>query len=434
MRLRRLPLLVASVTAIALLGACGTGPAEQETPKPTESAPETEGTDEEEPAGALAGDVNLWVYPVIADEAEHKGFWDKQIAAFNAENPDVNVKVEIYPWANRDEAITTAIASNTTPDGIYLIPDQLATYDKSLESIDTYLSADHKADILPNVVESVTIDGRMLGAPLLTSSNPLICNAKAFAEIGVTDYPSTWDELLALAPQFKEKDIYVTNYSGAIEQTLNLTFYPLLWQAGGSVFTEDGSDVAFNSPEGVKALEFVKTLVDNGWVEKDLITTTPATEQTAIADNRVACTWLQGALEVTDFWGTENVVVLDPLKEQESVAYGTVGSLSMFANSKNKEATAAFIEFATSGDSLVEYLTTAKYFSPLASTGALYADDPIFGAIEKTIPLSTVGELHANSREVQGVLAPEIQAALLGDKTPEQALKDAAEEASYLLK
>ncbi len=43
-----------------------------------------------------------------------------------------------------------------------------------------------------------------------------------------------------------------------------------------------------------------------------------------------------------------------------------------------------------------------------------------------TCPDTTVGELNASSRALMGVLAPEIQAALLGDKSPEDALKDAA--------
>ena len=66
--------------------------------------------------GAASGSVTMWTYPVIADEAAHKAFWDEQIAAFQEENPDVDVKVEIYPWAGRDETLATAIAGNKGPD------------------------------------------------------------------------------------------------------------------------------------------------------------------------------------------------------------------------------------------------------------------------------------------------------------------------------
>lgn len=386
------------------------------------------------PDDSLSGEVTMWMYPVIADEAQHRQYWDDLIAAFNEEHPDVDVNVEIYPWANRDEAITTAIASNTAPDAIYLIPDQLPGYRGAIEPIEPYLDDSYVADILPNVAASISGEDGLLGVPLLTSSNTLICDQQAFDAIGVSEYPSTWDDLLALAPQFAEEDIYVTNYWGSAEVTLNMTFYPLLWQAGGDVFAEDGSDVAFNSPEGVEALEFLVELAQNGWIERDLIATSPSIEQTAIAQNRVACTWQSAPMDVTDFWGgEENVIVLDPLTDAETVSYGTVGTLSMFSSSDAPEATAAWLEFAASPDAVVDYVTQSNYFSPLESTGALYADDPIYGPIEETVQYVTVGPLHESSREVMGALAPEIQSALLGDKSAQQALDDAAAAARSLL-
>lgn len=397
------------------------------------------GSDSDEPVATtdpqdLSGDVTMWMYPVIFDETEHRAYWDDKIAEFKEEYPDVNVTVDIYPWANRDEAIATAIASQTAPDAIYLIPDQLAAYKNALAPVEPYLSDEHLADILPNVTEAISPDGELLAAPLLTSSNTLICNQQAFDAIGVSDYPTTWDDLLELAPQFKEEGIYVTNYWGSAEVTLNMTFYPLLWQAGGDVFSEDGTDVAFNSPEGVKALEFLQELADGDYIERDLIATNPSIEQTAIAQNQVACTWQSTPADVEGFWGgAENIIVQPPLTETETVSYGTVGSLAMFESSENKEATAAWLEFATSADAVAEYVTSANQFSPLASTGELYADDPVYSAVEETIQYVAVGPLHESSREVMGILAPEIQAALLGNKTAQEALDSAAQAAQQLI-
>lgn len=383
--------------------------------------------------GALSGEVTMWIYPVIADETTHQDFWDAQVTAFQAENPDVEVKVEVYPWAGRDESLTTAIAASTGPDVVYLIPDQLATYQSSIEPIDDYLSAEHVADILPNVKDSITVDGQMLGSPLLTSSNPLVCDKAAFDAIGATEYPSTWDDLMDVAPALKEQGIYATNYWGSPEVTLNMTFYPLLWQAGGDVFSEDGTEVAFNSDEGVKALEYLVELNEGGYLEPDLITTTPSIEQTALAQNKVACTWQSGPADVEAYWGAENIVIQPPLTDEETVGYGTVGSLSMLKGAEDKAAAGAWIDFVTSAEPVTEFVTTAKMFSPLTSTGELYADDPVYGAIEKTIPDTTVGPVNEHSREVMGVLAPEIQAALLGQKSAQEALDAAAKSAEALL-
>ncbi|WP_348789147.1 extracellular solute-binding protein [Leifsonia sp. NPDC080035] len=379
--------------------------------------------------------VTMWIYPVIADEAAHKSLWDKTVKAFEAEHKDITVKYEIYPWANRDESLSTAIAAGKGPDLVYLIPDQLSTYAKSIEPMNEYLPKDQQSDILDNVKDSITVDGKLLGAPILTSSNALMCDKKAFDAAGITDYPSTWDDLTALAPKFKEKGIYITQYYGSPDVTLNMTFYPLLWQAGGSVYSKDGSKVAFDSKAGAKALQLISDFAKKGYIEKDLISTMPSLEQTAIATNKVACTWQSLPTDVKTFWGgDENIVIKPPLKDEESVAYGTVGSLAMLKGAKDKTAAGEFAAFATNAENSKAYDLAAGYFSPLKSTGELYADDPVQSAIEKTIPTVRVGELQPSARAVMGALAPEIQAALLGTKTPEQALKDAAAAAQPLIK
>ncbi|HEY0698139.1 MAG TPA: sugar ABC transporter substrate-binding protein [Micromonospora sp.] len=413
MRVRRFAPVAVAALVTGLLAACGGG---------------SDGT-----SGGEKQSVTMWIYPVVPDEATHKGFWDEQVAAFAKDHPNVDVKVEIFPWAKREESLTTAIAGGKGPDVVYLIPDQLGKFNKMIEPVDEYLSADAKNDYLDNVRAAVTLDGKMLGAPILTSSNPLMCNAKVFAAAGVTEYPKTWADLLAVAPKFKAKGFDVTNYYADPNATLNQSFYPLLWQAGGNVFSPDGKSVAFDGPEGVKALTFLKQLVDGGYLEKDLLTSIPAFEQTNVAKNKVACTWQHVPADVESFWGKENIKILPPLADAKSVGYGTVGSLSILKGSKAKKAAGEWVAFATSPEVATAYDKKSKYFSAKKSAGALYADDPVASAMEQTLTSTTVGSLNEKSREVMGVLAPEIQAALIGKKTPEQALADAAKAAQALL-
>lgn len=125
--------------------------------------------------------VTMWTYPVIVDEAQHRAYWDETVKAFQAANPDITVKVEIFPWANRDQALATAIAGNKGPDVVYLIPDQLPKYARNIEPVDKYLDDASKSDYHENVMQSVTIDGKMMGAPILTSAATPICNKKVFA-------------------------------------------------------------------------------------------------------------------------------------------------------------------------------------------------------------------------------------------------------------
>jgi multiple sugar transport system substrate-binding protein len=384
--------------------------------------------------GAASGSVTMWTYPVIADEAVHKEFWDAKIAEFTEANPDVDVSVEIYPWAGRDETLATAIAGGKGPDVVYLIPDQLPKYAKSLAPVDAFV-ADQSDGLRENARAAVTVDDAMLGSPLLMNAKPLVCNAEAFEEIGEADnYPATWDDLMALAPKFQDAGYDVTNYWGAVDATLNESFYPLLWQAGGSVFSEDGTEVAFDSAEGVEALRFATDLAQGGYVEQDLLTTIPAFEQTHTAQGKIACTWQQGPGDVASFWGEENVVVLPPLSKAESIGYGTVGGLSLMKTADDLDAAGKWLAFATSDEVSAEYAQEAHWFGPYTDQSGLYEGDELMTALEGTLDATTAGDLHEKSREVMGVLAPEIQAALIGEKTPEQALEDAAAAAAPLLR
>ncbi|GAA3732132.1 sugar ABC transporter substrate-binding protein [Leifsonia bigeumensis] len=383
-----------------------------------------------EPADDSPKTVTMWVYPVIFDEPTHKAYWDGVIDAFEAEHKNITVEYEVFPWANRDQALTTAIAGGKGPDLVYLVPDQLSVYADSIEPIGPYLSDEKRSSFLDNVADAVTINGNMMGVPVLTSAYPLLCNKAAFKAAGVTEYPETWEELMDLAPTFKEHGIYATEYFGAPEVSLNNQFYPWLWQAGGSVFNEDGTGVAFNSDAGVEALQFLVDLAKNGYIPKDMISTTPAFEQSPSASNKVACTTQNSPNDLKPFWGEDNIHVGPPLTNKESVAYGTVGSLSLLKGSDAKEAAAEFASFASDAENLAKYDVAAGYFSPLKEGGGLYPDDALQTAVEATLSTVTVGELNPHSREVMGVLAPEIQAALLGTKTAEQALDDAASAAA----
>lgn len=410
MRVKRWAGLVAGIATVGLIAGCSAG-----------------GGD----AAAGEQNVTVWLYPVIADEAAHKAFWDETIADFEAANEGINVDYEIFPWANRDESLQTAIAANKGPDLVYLIPDQLVAYEKSIEPMDDYLSDEHKAQLLPNVTSSVTLAGGMMGAPLLTSAQPLVCNAAAFKAAGVTEYPETWDDARDIAPKFTAAGMHLFNYTASPEATLNMTFYPLLWQAGGAVY--DDGKVAFDSKEGVEALTFLTEMAESGALDPDTLTSLPPIEQTGIAQGTTACSWVNSVTELAPIWGEENVVVLPPLTDEETVAYGTLGSLSMLKGSKAKEAAGAFAEFATSADVVRPYLIESGYFSAL-DTEPINDPESIQGQVEQLVPTTTVGELAPSSRALMGVLSPEIQAALLGQKTPEQALSDAAKAAAPLIK
>lgn len=378
---------------------------------------------------ATSDEVTMWIYPVIADEAAHRAFWDTQISEFESEHEGVSVNLEIFPWANRDEGLTTAILSGTAPDVVYFVPDQIPAYVNTLRSLDDVVD-EREGEYRASAPAGVTYDGRAYGAPVLMNSYALMCNKSVLDQVGVDALPTTWDEFAELGSTLKDAGFELMPYSGNSAFSLNISFYPWLWQAGGSVFNEDGTDVAFDSPEGLEALTYLRSLVTDGSMDQGALSVAPPMEQSGLALGNTACTTQHVPQEVEPFWGEENILIGAPLTKELSVGYGAVSSLAVLADAP--DVAEDWVAFATRPEALEAFNELSGYFSPYADS-TLHSDSETYAALEATLDSTTVGELNVASRKVMGAVSPELQAALLGQVSPEDALSAAAEAARQVL-
>lgn len=384
----------------------------------------------------VTGTVDLWVYPIIADTATHQAFWDKTVAEFTALHPGVAVKVDIQPWAGRNEKFTASLSAGRAPDLVYLIPDQIPQFVRlgALEPIT--LGDDVLADYLPGALQGATYDGSLYTAPVLMSAVAPIYNKTLLDEAGVTIFPTTWDEFAAAGPKLKEKGVYLLQYGAALEESLNLTYYPMLWQAGGRIFAEDGKTVAFNSPEGLKALNFVVSMFNDGFADPSTVSQILRGTDSPLGQKKAAVHLAGGSdvvKEMQDLWGAESVGVAAPLTDAKRITYGTVGGFAMPVNNNDNAASQAFLDFLIQPEKLVEFNRISGFFGPRKSMGAIHSDDPFLSQLEGYVAVATPGEVHPLARQVIAILAPEIQGAILGSKTPEKALADAETAANALI-
>ncbi|WP_163506386.1 ABC transporter substrate-binding protein [Fodinicola acaciae] len=413
--IRRIGALATAVVLAAAMAACGSGGGVPSDPS------------------QVSGKVTMWIYPIGADL--EKTWWQPKVAEFRKKYPKVNVDVVVQPWANRDEQLTTAIAGNKGPDVVYLIPDQLSQYADTgaLADVTDVISSD-RSDFRDNALQAMTYDGKLYGVPLLMSVTTTMVNKKVMQAAGVTSVPQTWDDLLAAAPKFKAKGYYATYYIGDPKQTLNQTFYPLLWQAGGEVLSADGKKCTINSAAGLKALEFVKKLIDNGYTPKDALTAAQQAETSPFAQGKVGVTISTASADLATYkLSKENYQVGPPLKDVKSVGYGTVGGLSVLQSSQNAAAAKAWVQWVTSTAQMKEFDKSRSYFPPRKSVGSLYASDPLVGGEEKYLDQMRPGVISPQGRALMDLIKPHLQAALLGKVTPKQALDAAAAEVDALL-
>jgi multiple sugar transport system substrate-binding protein len=111
-----------------------------------------------------------------------------------------------------------------------------------------------KDELIEATLETVTYDGKMWGMPQQTDAAFLYYRTDQVDEV-----PTTWQGVYELAGQ---KDGIV--YQGAPYEGLTCDYLELAFAAGGQVLNEDGTEAVIDSPENVKALQFMVDGVKDG--------------------------------------------------------------------------------------------------------------------------------------------------------------------------
>jgi multiple sugar transport system substrate-binding protein len=105
---------------------------------------------------------------------------------------------------------------------------------------------------------SARVNGRWLAVPHAVIGNAVAYRRSWFNEIGVKEFPKTWDEYREIGKKLKAK-------SKPIGQALGHSFgdpptfaYPLLWDFGGAEVDKSGKKVAINSKGTLESVKFMQ--------------------------------------------------------------------------------------------------------------------------------------------------------------------------------
>lgn len=208
---------------------------------------------------------------------------NEMLAAFVEENPEYSVTSEIVEWNTLYTKLQAAFVANQPPDVFLLhaseVP-QFASFGvlKDLSpwyaSNGGWLDADNLSDI---TYEGMQYQGVTYGIPLDNHGRGLWINIDMFEEAGIStdpaDAPTTyegWVEVFqqltldadgnnAASPDFNPDDVVQWGY--AVGEWPRVNFLSALAQHGGSLVSEDGSTVTVNSEAGITALQQAVDLV-----------------------------------------------------------------------------------------------------------------------------------------------------------------------------
>ncbi|GAB4534877.1 MAG: ABC transporter substrate-binding protein [Anaerolineae bacterium] len=124
-------------------------------------------------------------------------------------------------------------------------------------------------DYMQPLWEAGEKDGHRYLIPLDSHMFGLWYNKDIFREAGLDpeDPPQTMEEFVAAADAIKEAGYYAFHPAeDALPRKLRRAWFVFYWQQGGQLFDEDYTQATFNNEQGLKALEFLVSIVqERGW-------------------------------------------------------------------------------------------------------------------------------------------------------------------------
>lgn len=356
--MRKLLWAVALLCALALtIAACGGDDDDEGGGGDAQKAPAGE-------SSKAKGNVNWCI------GKDTSGAYGTAIDLFKKENPNVTVKlVELPESADEQRAQLVQRLRAESDECDVLGMDVVWTAEFAAQDWlqDTSSIIDQRGDdFIPSTLETAKYEDKYWAVPYHTNAGFI------FYRTDVVDKaPASWEDLYSEA---QKSDGLV--YQGAAYEGLTVNFLELLYSGGGKVLSEDGESVEVDSPEGEKALAFMADGYKNGSVPKAV--TTYKEEESRRAFEAGNASFMRNwpyaySLGKESKIGKDFDVGTFPSfggGEPASVLGGI--NLAISAFSKNPEAAAAFIAFATGPE--VQKANFLESASPPATSAAY--DDP----------------------------------------------------------
>lgn len=207
-------------------------------------------------------DVNITLAGWSSSDAENKALQDA-VNAFMEANPNINVELSLSPSYN--ETMQTAFASGDYPEVFYVDSSRLPDWAEAGVVAPAGDNIEDLEDIYPSLVEVFTYNDTLYCAPKDFSTMTLQYNKDLFDAAGV-EYPTaewTWEDLRAAAEKLTGENAEGQPVLGLVTPPNFERWLPFLYQAGGTLFDEEGN-LTLNTPEAQEAIEFYVGLVEDG--------------------------------------------------------------------------------------------------------------------------------------------------------------------------
>src|SRR5918999_454082 len=253
--------------------------------------------------------------------------------------------------------------------------------------------------------------------------------------------PATWDDVLAAAKENHSDNLAGYAIRGAATNPIVADFLPILWSFGGDVFDENW-EVVFDSPESLAAVEFLV---------EDLKAVAESSPQNVDAADRSRLMVIGEALQSTVWPGEVNAIVLGegttvegnvsfiPMPAGPSgQGFGMMGNwlLGIPTAAENGQTAAEFIQWMTEEDTQRLYAENDGIPSrtSVLNDAELNEANPYFAALAESLQAPPNWRPRTDQwNAVETVLGTNLNAALAGQMTAQEAVDAASDEVRQIM-
>lgn len=317
------------------------------------------GTDKKQGTDKKPGSDKTTVTFALWDEVQ-KPVFDEIVEKFEAENPDIDVELQLTPWSQYWTKLDAAMGSDSAAD-VFWMNTYLPKYAEAgvLEPLDEYIERDsiNLEDYESVVREAYHYNGKQYCMPKGMDTVQVFYNKAIFETYGVEEPKEgwTWEDMRELSGQLKTKieEAGADEYPILMELDPQPSFFNFISQSGGYVLSEDRKKAGFDQEGTVKAYADVVALMDEGLMPgNEVLSDTKGTDLFLSQKGAMLFmgSWKTSVIDEASFADQVGII---PMPSKENGNQSVIGGLgyAVNSNSRNKDAAWKLVKYLAGEES-----------------------------------------------------------------------------------
>lgn len=339
---------------------------------------------------------------------------DVLIEMFEAENPDIRVSHQTFPYEQYSTKVASSVPSGEGPNVINLYYGWLPKYIDSgyLQPLpESAFSTEYIQEEFFGLVDAAKFNGSYYALPTAVRSLALFWNKDLFKAAGLDPEspPETTEDLIKFAKLLTKSDKNGNYLQAGMTMELRAQLHHwlrevLLRQFGGTPYNEESTQVMYNNKAGYEAFKF---LIDLSTVEKigmpNFMTDDVTAFKSGMAGMTIDGSFRLGTLDKIDTlnYGVAELPSMNGM--HKNFASFWANGITSFTEGKELEASIKFLNFLTSDIAMSMWL---KNIGELPAKKALamkdeFINDPRYGPFIRGLEYATATKFIDESAQRQ---------------------------------